>query len=70
MCPQMFEGENYSGIKADIFSLGVLLLALVLKKYGFMNSSEDDSMYEYIKNKQYSEFWDALCDEKKYYLKN
>ena len=65
MCPQMFEGENYSGIKADIFSLGVLLLALVLKKYGFMNSSEDDSMYEYIKNKQYSEFWDALCDEKK-----
>ena len=55
-CPQMFENEMYSGIEADIFSLGVLLLAMVTKK-AFDKAFENED-YDYIKNKNYEKFWE------------
>ena len=55
-CPQMFENENYSGIEADIFSLGILLFVMVTKKIMFAKAFGSQN-YDYIKNKNYEEFW-------------
>ena len=65
MCPQMFE-ENmqYSGIKADIFSLGVLLLGIVTRKQGFEDANYNKRYrYNLIKNKEYGEFWKVFLGE-------
>ena len=64
ICPQMFKVVKYSGIGADIFSLGVLLSALVSKSYGFKNSSGKDIKYDYIRNKKYSEYWNIFYKDK------
>ena len=47
-CPQMLEGKNYTGDKADIFSLGVILLNLVSGSYGFLSAVKNDKYYKYI----------------------
>ena len=63
MCPQMFE-ENvlYSGIEADIFSLGVLLFELVLNTIPFDKAT---NLYEYvyIKSECYKTFWNIYLDK-------
>lgn len=62
MSPEMFEeGQQYSGVKADIFSLGVLLLAMVLKKRGF-RVAHDNERYKCIEDKNYEEFWNITLD--------
>ena len=67
MCPQMFEeNKGYSGIEADIFSLGILLFELVLKKMAFYLEYSEEN-YVNIKNKKYDKFWEkydnGLSDE-------
>ena len=67
MCPQMFEeNKGYSGIEADIFSLGVLLFELVLKKMAFYLEYSEEN-YVNIKKKNYDQFWEkydnGLSDE-------
>ena len=56
MCPQMFEGDIYYGIDADIFALGVLLNELVFNERAFKQS--DDDIYQDIKDKNYDKFWE------------
>ena len=53
MCPQMWFGRNYYGIKADIFSLGVVLFFLASKKTLFEFAYSTDSTYKLLiyKNK-------------------
>ena len=50
----------YSWIKADIFSLGVLLLNLVTNKYGFIFPKETDPSYKYIIPKKFELFWTSV----------
>ena len=58
MCPQMFEKDvYYSGIEADIFSLGVLLFEVVLNRRGFQLAINADK-YIYLKTECYDTFWD------------
>ena len=45
MSPQMWNGRNYHGIKADIFSLGVVLFFLANKNSCFNSANKTDSIY-------------------------
>ena len=56
MCPQMFlqtkdkKNVTYSGSKADIFSLGVILFNLLIGKNGFTKANDNCDFYKLIKN--------------------
>ena len=58
--PEIYEGKPYDGIKADIFSLGVILLNLVTSKIGFIDAIEEDIYYINIKEKKYDEYWEKV----------
>ena len=65
-CPQMFEGKNYTGDKADIFSLGVILLNLVSGCYGFWAAIESDDYYKYIienTKEAYENYWNDILSQ-------
>ena len=64
--PEMWEKKIYSGIKSDIFSLGVVLFNLVTGKYGFKTSEKTDDLYKLIinNNGDYKEYWKKLEPEK------
>ena len=56
MAPEVIMGKEYNGIKADIFSLGVLLFYLRTSKFLFeqakiSNNNALKTSYDYIKNK-------------------
>ena len=48
--PQKFEGKDYNGIKADIFSLGCILFALVARGPWFTSAEINDELYKFIIN--------------------
>ena len=39
--PEMYKGKPYDGVKADIFSLGIILLNLFTSKIAFIDAIED-----------------------------
>ena len=52
MAPEIVKGMVYDGIKADIFSLGILLFNLRTSKFIFdLNKVNGISLYDYIKDK-------------------
>ena len=53
----MFLNKPYNGIKADIFSLGVILFNLATGKIGFIEANINDLYYKYIINRHYSKYW-------------
>ena len=58
--PQMREHRAYDGFKVDIFSLGVILFALVTGAFGFTNSSNEDPSYRYIRARHFNEYWNHV----------
>ena len=64
ICPEMYINKPYSGIKADIFSLGVFLFYLVTNQYPFKkNSMINDELYSKIhQNNEISiqEYWNKI----------
>ena len=62
-CPEMYEKSEFIGIKADIFSLGVLLFNLVTGKMGFITSKKHDYYYNYIISKDIEAYWKSLRGE-------
>ena len=47
--PEIWEKKEYNGVKADIFSLGVILFILVTNlNYGFTTSKKSDEKYKLI----------------------
>ena len=70
-CPKILERNKYIPVKADIFSLGVLLFKLVTGRYGFLNEKGEkeeiisgpfDNLYTFIKENNTGGFWNALRD--------
>ena len=63
-CPEIWEEKEYSGEKADIFSLGVVLFNLVTGRCGFVTSKTDDPIYSLIiegeKNGTYEKYWNSI----------
>ena len=64
MCPEMWHKSYYNGIKADIFSLGVVLFNLVTGKAPFKENSKDkDEYYKLIPsdlNGNYDAYWNKI----------
>jgi serine/threonine protein kinase len=44
-------------MKTDIFSLGVIMFALVLGRLPFEYATKDDKNYSLIVGEKYEEFW-------------
>lgn len=58
--PEILRNEPYSGIKCDIFSLGVILFTLVFHTFGFKSASSNDNYYYLIKKKKFNQYWDKI----------
>ena len=58
--PEIFLHRPYDGVKADIFSLGVILLNLVTSKMGFIQATRNDKYYRCIMAKKYNMYWNLV----------
>lgn len=54
--PEILEKKKYDGVKADIYSLGILLFVLVTGKRIFKEARKTDNLYNLIINKNYNIF--------------
>ena len=63
--PELYKGKELTDEKADIFSLGVILFALVTKKFGFLCSRNNDPFYKLIRTNKY----ELYCDNMKKFKK-
>ena len=61
--PEILSGTPYDGFKADIFSLGVILINLVTCKIGFGKATRSDPFYRYIMGKHYGQYWKLVSGE-------
>ena len=61
--PEILLHRPYDGFKADIFSLGVVLLTLVTCKIGFMEATKRDPYYRLIMTKHYGQYWNAVSSQ-------
>ena len=64
-CPEMWEIGKYTGVDADIFSLGVLLFNLISTKCGFGKATNNDPYYSLIiedkeKEATYQQYWNKI----------
>jgi serine/threonine protein kinase len=48
MAPEIREGKVYDGVKADIFSMGVILFIIVHGIFPFTEASQHDPFYKLI----------------------
>lgn len=60
MAPEVLEKRPYRGTSVDIFALGVILFTMATGTMPFeQQASIDDSLYQYIIDRQYDDFWEA-----------
>ena len=60
MAPEILRNKPYSGIKCDIFSLGVILFTLMFHKFGFKIASGTDNFYKLVKKKKFNQYWEEI----------
>ena len=61
--PEIFLHRPYDGVKADIFSLGVVLLNLVTCRIGFIQANRKDKYYKNIMLRRYKNYWNSVQDQ-------
>ena len=59
-CPEILLHRPYDGFKADIFSLGVVLMTLVTCKMGFKEATRNDPFYRLIMTNHIGQYWKLL----------
>lgn len=59
-CAEILRNKPYDGFKADIFSLGVVLLTLTTCKIGFVEATKYDPYYRLIMTKHYEKYWNEV----------
>ena len=55
--PEMHYHEDYDGVKADIFCLGIVLLIITSGKPGFFLARKSDYYYKYICKNKFADYW-------------
>lgn len=60
MAPEIHENKKYSGVKADIFALGVILFQLTNGIYCFTEATKNNEPYKYIRLGSYDTFWKKI----------
>jgi len=60
MAPEIKEGRQYSGQKADIFSTGVVLFILVRGIFPFKEARREEYFYNLLSSGQYQEYWSKV----------
>jgi serine/threonine protein kinase len=55
--PEILRNKAYDGFKADIFSLGVVLLTLTTCKVGFVEATKFDQYYREIMLRKFDNYW-------------
>jgi len=60
--PEIYSNKLYDGLKADIFSLGVILFKLYTRKSPLEVPLKIDKFYKYIINKNYPKYWEIVTD--------
>ena len=60
--PEILSNRKYNGVKADIFSLGVVLFILVSGTIGFIEANIKDIYYKRIMVKKLPDYWKYLND--------
>ena len=62
--PEMYKQKPYNGVKADVFSLGVVLLNITFGKCGFVKPLRFEKYYKYIYKKDFDKYWEIIeCDK-------
>ena len=61
--PEIFLHRPYNGVKADIFSLGVVLLNIVTCRIGFVQATRKDKYYKYIMIRKYANYWNSVQNQ-------
>ena len=61
--PEVLSNKPYDGFKADIFSLGVVLLTLVSCKIGFQEATKRDPYYRLIMTQHYGQYWNVVSSQ-------
>ena len=61
--PEIFLHRPYNGVKADIFSLGVVLLNLVTCRIGFIQATRKDKYYKHIMIRRYESYWNSVQNQ-------
>ena len=59
-CAEILRNKPYDGFKADIFSLGVVLLTLTTCKIGFVEATKYDPFYRLIMTKHIEKYWNEV----------
>jgi serine/threonine protein kinase len=58
--PELGEGKEIDGEKADVFSLGAILFNFVTLKFGFLSAKRSDTYYKFIMGKEYQNYWNNI----------
>ncbi|CAD8165170.1 unnamed protein product [Paramecium pentaurelia] len=56
--PEVLYGAIYDGVKADVFSLGVILFIMYKGQPPFSKANQQDALYNLIIQENYKQFWE------------
>lgn len=57
IAPEILEMTPYDGFKVDLFSLGIILFAIVVGNFPFQMTKRKDKTFEMIRKKRFNDFW-------------
>lgn len=60
MAPEIKEGKQYSGLKVDLFSAGVILFILIRGIFPFKEARKEEFFYNLLATEKYNEYWEKV----------